>query len=342
MKRLYLLCGILLTLLLPATAQQVQLQIDGTAPTEMQLIYLYDIARQQPVDSVVNTSGAFHFSRQTEAGSFYKVGVPDVMFLLLSDGTPISINFNRGTLTGSSLNERLHRYDLQASNLEMSMQYAYMAGNKPLLDSLRTARQKLLKYIVSENADNLIPAYYINELAYFCPYAEMKQLLSPDKPYADHPIAQPARTMLADYELKMPGRRFHEMSMPDSFNRLRQLSEWCGQGKYVLLHFWSSTADDYLRDLRRIVYCYEEFHPKGLEVVGISSDTDKQQWLRAINELHMLWPQLCDLKANSAASETWGIHTLPANVLIAPDGYIVAANLFNGDLEDKLEEIFGE
>ena len=341
MKRLHILA---LMLLLPfvAVAQQTALSVEGTAPTEMKMIYLFDLQQQAPVDSVANTSGGFRFNRLTENNGFYKVGSRDVMFLLVSDGTPVSINFNRGTLTGSELNERLHRYDLMTSSIEMKMQYAYMANNKQRLDSLRGAWQTLHKTIVTENTDNIIPAYFINEVAYFCPYAEMKQLLAPDKPYYNHPVAEPARTMLSDYELKMSGQPFHELTMNDSFGRPRQLSEWCGKGKYVLLHFWSSAYLGYLQEMRRLVYCYDEFHPKGLEVIGIAMDTNKQEWLRAINELHMPWTQLCDLKRQSAAIDAWGIHQLPVNVLIGPDGKIVASNLFNGNLEDKLEEIFGE
>ena len=326
-----------------AHAQQVTQHVEGTAPAEMKMIYLFDMERQQPVDSVANVSGGFRFNRTVSTGRFFKVGSPDVMFLMVSDGMPVSINFNKGTLVGSDLNEKLHRYDLMTGNIEMSMQYAYMANNKQRLDSLRGIWQEVHKTIVTENTDNIIPAFYINELAYFCPYSEMKQLLSPDKPYYDHPMAQPARTMLNDYELKMAGQSFHELEIQDSFGRQHRLSEWCGKGKYVLLHFWSSSYLGYLQDMRRIVYCYEEFHPKGLEVIGISLDTNKQEWLRGINELQMRWTQLSDLKGEqSKAVDTWGIHQLPVNVLIAPDGTIVASNLFNGGLEDKLEAIFGE
>jgi alkyl hydroperoxide reductase subunit AhpC len=82
------------------------------------------------------------------------------------------------------------------------------------------------------------------------------------------------------------------------------------------------------------------FHDKGLEVIGVSFDTNKQQWLRSINELKMVWPQLSDLKGEmSIATEAWGIHSFPANVLIGPDGIIVASNLYNGALEDKVEEL---
>lgn len=339
----FIALSFILSLLLCVAHAQVKLQIEGTAPANMGKIYLIDMARGIAIDSMATRDNQFRFSGMAQPDQYFRVGSKDVTFVLISDGTPVSINFNKGTLKGSPLNEKLHRYDLQASGLEIAMQYAYMGQQTERLDSLREEWRKVMKTAVVENPDNVIPALYMNELAYFTPYEEMKQLLAPDKPYYNHPLVQQARTMLSDYEIKLPGRPFVELEMNDSFGRSHKLSEWCGKGKYVLLHFWNTGFIPCRRDLRRIVYCYEEFHQKGLDVVGVSLDMDKQDFLRTINDFQMTWSQLTDLKGpESPAAEAWGIHQVPANILIGPDGNIVASNLFNGDLEDKLEEIFGE
>lgn len=344
MKRLTIVLSFIICYLTSSDVlAQEQLHVEGTAPLEMKVIYLVDLASQTPVDSIQLTTGLFRFDRTAEHNQFFAVGSQGLMFAVINDGTPISINFNKGSLTGSPLNEKLHTYDLRTSALDMAMQYAFMAQDKVKLDSLRRAWHGVMMEAVEDNPDNVIPAYYINELVFACDYEEIKEMLSPDKAYYDHPLSRPALTMLHDYELKMAGKPFIDMEMADSFGRLRKLSEWCGQGKYVLLHFWDSQYEPCLRDMRRISYCYGEFHSKGLEIIGISLDSNKQQWLRAINANHMSWTQLSDLKGQqSIAVETWGIHNLPSNVLIAPDGKIVASNLFNGDLEDQLEDIFGE
>lgn len=321
---------------------QTQLHVEGTAPAEMKVIYLVDLAKQTPVDSLLLINGRFSFDRAAENNQFFCVGSQGLMFALINDGTPVSINFNKGTLTGSELNERLHSYDLRTSALDMAMQYAFMAQDKVRLDSLRRAWHSVMLEAAEENPDNVIPAYYMGELVFACDYEEIKEILSPDKAYYDHPLAHQARVMLSDYELKMPGKPYIDMEMSDSFGRLRKLSEWCGKGKYVLLHFWDSQYPPCIRDLQRVSYCYREFHDKGFEIVSISFDTNKQLWLQAINANHMTWTQLSDLKGQeSIAADTWGIHNMPANVLIDPEGKIVASNLFNGDLEDQLEDIFG-
>lgn len=339
----FLALSLIIHLSFSVASAQVKFQVEGIAPASMGKIYLFDMARGIAIDSMAPRDNQFRFSGTAQPDQFFRVGSKEVTFVLISDGIPVSINFSKGTLKGSPLNEKLHGYELRVNALEMAMQYAYMGQQTERLDSLREEWRTAMKTATVENQDNMIPALYMNELAYFTPYEEMKQLLAPDKPYYNHPLVQQARTMLSDYEIKLPGKPFVELELNDSFGRQHKLSEWCGKGKYVLLHFWYTGFLPCRRDLRRIVYCFEEFHPKGLDVVGISLDTDKQDFLRTINEFQMTWTQLTDLKGpDSPAAEAWGIHQIPANILIGPDGNIVAANLFNGNLEDKLEEIFGE
>ena len=147
--------------------------------------------------------------------------------------------------------------------------------------------------------------------------------------------------MLSDYELKMPGKPFIDMEMSDSFGRLRKLSEWCGKGKYVLLHFWDSQYPPCIRDLQRVSYCYREFHDKGFEIVSISFDTNKQLWLQAINANHMTWTQLSDLKGwHSLGAQTFNIRSIPSNILVDPKGNVIATNLRGEFLGQKLAEIF--
>ena len=249
----------------------MKFQVEGIAPASMGKIYLFDMARGIAIDSMAPRDNQFRFSGTAQPDQFFRVGSKEVTFVLISDGTPVSINFNKGTLKGSPLNEKLHGYELRVNALEMAMQYAYMGQQTERLDSLREEWRTAMKTATVENQDNMI-----------------------------------------HYEIKLPGKPFVELELNDSFGRQHKLSEWCGKGKYVLLHFWYTGFLPCRRDLLRIVYCFEEFHPKGLDVVGISLDTDKQDFLRTINEFQMTWTQLTDLKGpDSPAAEAWGIQGVP-------------------------------
>lgn len=57
----------------------------------------------------------------------------------------------------------------------------------------------------------------------------------------------------------------------------------------------------------------------------------------------MDWPQMSDLKGwKTAAHEAYGVNSIPSNVLLDPNGRIIASDLRGEQLLAKLKEIFGE
>ena len=76
-------------------------------------------------------------------------------------------------------------------------------------------------------------------------------------------------------------------------------------------------------------------------MIGVSYDDDAERWKKAIVDLKMPWTQLSDLKGwNNATAAIYDIQAIPANLLIDPEGNIVARDLRGDDLQNKLEEIF--
>lgn len=130
-------------------------------------------------------------------------------------------------------------------------------------------------------------------------------------------------------------------TMADADGNGRQLSEWCGTGNYVLIDFWASWCGPCLRELPNVVDCYEKYHSRGFEIIGISFDNNKEAWLAAVKRLHMTWTQLSDLKGwKSLAAVVFGVESIPANILIDPQGRIIALDLRGPALGAKLAEIY--
>ncbi len=89
-----------------------------------------------------------------------------------------------------------------------------------------------------------------------------------------------------------------------------------------------------------VVAAYKKFHDKGFEIVGLSFDAELSDWKEAIKTWDMPWIHLSDLLYwQSVAAKLYDIHAIPDNILIDPDGIIVARNLRGRELEHWLEEI---
>ena len=138
------------------------------------------------------------------------------------------------------------------------------------------------------------------------------------------------------------GNRFSDISLPDTEGKEVKLSQLVAKNRYTLVEFWESSSDSCLQEIPHLASSYNDFHNRGLGVVSVSLDENKESWKAAIEKHHMTWNHLVDAKGwNGKAALQYGVTHLPAMVLIDQNGIIIARDLKGEQLENKLMELMG-
>lgn len=85
---------------------------------------------------------------------------------------------------------------------------------------------------------------------------------------------------------------------------------------------------------------YNKYQSANFNILGISLDNSRDEWLAAIQKDELTWPQVSDLKLwTSKAVKHFGIASIPTNYLIDPTGKIIARDLRGQALRNKLVEL---
>ena len=116
-------------------------------------------------------------------------------------------------------------------------------------------------------------------------------------------------------------------------------------GKTYLLDFWATWCVPCVVEMGRLHAAYEEFSPRGLEVLSISFDEEADD-LRRFREVRWEMPWLHS-RAGRMSDEPlpqFEISGIPTMILVDPSGTIISGgvHLHGGNVREKLVSVFGE
>ncbi|MGH2645676.1 MAG: TlpA family protein disulfide reductase, partial [Chitinophagaceae bacterium] len=110
--------------------------------------------------------------------------------------------------------------------------------------------------------------------------------------------------------------------------------------KLTLIDFWYSHCSPCIGQFPDLKQFYAKYHPKGFEIISISTDKKNELhlWHSTVDKYQLPWPQYIDI--NAVACPELGINVFPSNFIVDDKGKIISKDVTMVQLQNFLEEYF--
>ncbi|MGC4234322.1 MAG: TlpA disulfide reductase family protein [Niabella sp.] len=348
-------------LVLPLCSLAQQLTLTGTISglADDATVSLTDL--QNPVAPLAETkskAGAFRLSAKLDGASLLGLSVGDSIktAVLLGNETvnvsgAVDQQPDDWKFTGSVIQNSFTDFQnifvpkfSQLNQMVREMQYAdgTLTGDKKLQNAIDDIQKSVDDFITKNPASPVSALAILSTISITDDIDVLEKRTNSLKPAAlSNVFGGQLKKALVDARFNSVGSIALDFSQADTTGQQVSLSQF--RGKYVLIDFWASWCGPCRKENHFLVKTFNRYKDKNFTVLGVSLDEDKEDWLRAIAKDELKWTQVSDLKGwENEVAMKYRITSIPRNLLVGPDGKIIAKDLRGDDLDAKLEEVLGK
>lgn len=280
-----------------------------------------------------------------------------IKFILENGTLNIAATKYNCALSGTPTNDLFNTYQTQVAEIRQPMIEAYEAiQDTTLSEEERKAKQEafnkvraetgsktaeVTKAFIQANIGNVVGHnLFCNHYNYFTLEEQETLVTALPANLANTQRIQQIKANLEAEKKTAVGQPYTDFTLKTPDGKDLKLSDIVSKNKVTLIDFWASWCGPCRAEMPNVVKAYKDFKGKGFEIVGVSLDEDSEAWKKAIKDLKMTWPQMSDLKGwKCEGAVLYNVRSIPATLLVAQDGTILAKNLRGEELGKKLAEV---
>ena len=367
MKKIFKVYGLSLIVALAACKDHKAFTFTGElnhfGKTKKVYLLAADSASVNVVDSsVIGGDGKFEFKHATSYPNLFKLRTGEQIFDFIAQNgdaitfkTDLADSSHTYQISGSAESEKIKQFNTISNlfgdkNAKLVAEYQEKAahGNSDSLlkiyqpefqKNLNEYTVEVLKFVNANNKSlaGFYAATSVDPMRYEADLVKYADGIKDD--FKTNPAVQKfVKQMMLAKPLSV-GNKAPDFKTNDVNGKPIKLSDY--KGKYVLVDFWASWCAPCRAENPNIVKLYKQYHDKGMNVLGVSLDTDKKQWQGAVTSDKLTWAHVSDLQRFDGPTEKlYHIEAIPSNFLIDQQGTIIAKNITGTDLEEMLKKTF--
>ena len=267
----------------------------------------------------------------------------------LNAADPFS-NKVEGTSAAQTLFNQFNAIQMEIAQQQRPLQQAFMAANQAQdqekMDSIQGVFEKLVEgaqakelELIKANPDAYVTAFMVASSMQQMELDKVKERFAILSETAKaNEWGKQIAEFIATQEKTAVGATAPDFTITDTEGK--EFNMYDVKAKVKLLDFWASWCGPCRGENPNVVAVYKEYHKKGLEIIGISLDNNKDAWLKAIEDDGLIWKHGSDLQGwNAAPAKLYGVRSIPATFLLDENNKIVAKNLRGDALKEKIAEM---